>query len=203
MANPFFYFDLGNVLVTFDHQYAVEQLAELSTRTPEKVRQVLFESELQNRYETGLVDSDEFVRQVNERLGTQLETADVLEAISAIFTLNEPILAVLAQLRNKQIPLGILSNTCQAHWQWITDRAWPVPGDWFDFAVLSYEVQSMKPDSKIYSVCEQRAGCAAADIYFTDDRHENIAAAAQRGWQTHLFHSAEQLTAQIDKWFPE
>jgi len=34
---------------------------------------------------------------------------------------------------------------------------------------------------------EEGAGLSGAALLFTDDRPENIAAAAARGWQTHLF----------------
>ena len=54
--DPFVFFDLGNVLVNFDHEYAVQQLATLAEREPDAVRRVLFGSQLQNQYETGLLD---------------------------------------------------------------------------------------------------------------------------------------------------
>ncbi len=73
-------------------------------------------------------------------------------------------------------------------------------GHWWQQIVLSYEVQSMKPAAHIYEVCEQRAGCQARDIFFTDDREENIAAAADRGWATYHFTSAETLVERLGDW---
>jgi FMN phosphatase YigB (HAD superfamily) len=200
MPQRFVYFDLGKVLVHFDHQTAVSNLAKLSGRPRPLIEQAVFESDLQNRYETGLVTSPQFVEEVNVALESALPGAEILEAISDIFSPNLPILQAIDMVRSAGLPLGILSNTCEAHWQWISDKRWPMFGDWWQQIVLSYEVQSMKPAARIYEVCEQRAGCQAGDIFFTDDREENIAAAAARGWATYHFTSAETLVERLRTW---
>ncbi len=200
MSPRFVYFDLGKVLVHFDHQTAVEQLARLSGKSETLVRQVVFDSELQTRYETGLVSGEQFAAEVNQALESSLHTSEILEAISDIFSPNDPILAAIDVVRASGVPLGILSNTCEAHWRWIMDRQWPMFGPWWSQIVLSYEVGGMKPASKIYEVCEQRAGCAGENLFFTDDRAENIAAAQDRGWSTYHFTSAEILVERLHAW---
>ena len=45
----------------------------------------------------------------------------------------------------------------------------------------------MKPDPEIYAALEQDSGLAPETLLFVDDLSENIAAAAARGWQVHLF----------------
>ena len=82
----FVYFDLGKVLVHFEHQTAVEQLARLSGRPEVLVQQVVFDSDLQTRYETGLVSGEQFAAEVNTALESALPTADILQAISDIFS---------------------------------------------------------------------------------------------------------------------
>jgi FMN phosphatase YigB (HAD superfamily) len=200
MSQRFVYFDLGKVLVHFDHQTAVEQLAQLSGKPEGLVRQVVFDSELQTRYETGLVTGEQFAVEVNRALASALPTAGILEAISDIFAPNYPILDAIDLVRASGVPLGILSNTCEAHWRWIMDRQWPMFGPWWSQIVLSYEVGGMKPASKIYEVCELRAGCGGENLFFTDDRAENIATAQQRGWSTYHFTSAEILVERLHAW---
>lgn len=99
--------------------------------------------------------------------------------------------------------MGLLSNTCEAHWRWILDQNWPIPGDWFDFHVLSYEVRSMKPGEAIYEACEKLAARASEEIFFTDDREENIAAAQRRGWETHLYRTPAQLAEHLNHWLTQ
>lgn len=200
MSARFVYFDLGNVLVHFDHQIAVDQLSQLSGRPAELIQQAVFESELQNRYETGLVSSEEFAAEVNSALESAIPTADILEAISDIFQPNLAIMTAIDMVRSSGVPLGILSNTCEAHWRWIIDKRWSMFGSWWSQTVLSYEVRGMKPQSKIYEVCERRAGARGSSIFFTDDRADNIAAADQRGWATYQFASADELVQRLQAW---
>ncbi|MFN3193544.1 MAG: HAD family hydrolase [Aureliella sp.] len=203
--NPskFVYFDLGMVLVEFDHEIGIRQLAELTGASETDARRVVFESGLQNEYETGLVSSEQFAERINTALGSNAQTVDIIESISAIFTLNNSILPVLDAVRASGLRMGILSNTCEGHWKWIAGQEMPVPGDWFDFAILSYEVQSMKPDSGIYEACETRCQCDSNNIFFTDDREENTLAADARGWRTHLYRDADSLLSSFHKWLQE
>lgn len=203
MPDRFAYFDLGNVLVQFEHEFAVRQLADLAAADEDLVRNTVFESNLQNRYETGLIQSSEYVAEINRALETDLADARVLEAISAIFVPNPPILQALTQLRDAGVAMGVLSNTCEAHWHWILAQNWPMLDGWFQQIVLSYEIGSMKPNSKIYEVCEARANCNPASIFFTDDRPENIAAASARGWSTHLFESGDELMRALAVWLAD
>ncbi|MCA9132701.1 MAG: HAD family phosphatase [Planctomycetales bacterium] len=196
----FVYFDLGNVLVSFEHQQAVQQLARCAGRPEELVRQVVFDSQLQSRYETGLLSCQDFAAEINLGLGCDLPMAEILVAISDIFAPNPSIEPVLHRIQREGVRMGILSNTCLAHWRWIAAQRWSMLGDWFCSEVLSFEVQCMKPDERIYQVCEQQSGCHGSSIFFTDDRAENIAAAAARGWTTHHFQSAEGLLQRLDHW---
>lgn len=199
----FVYFDLGNVLVKFDHQIAIERLSQRCERSPTRIQEVLFASGLQNRYEMGLIGSDEFAEQINQDLQTALSAAEIHEALSAIFTPNDAILAALQVVRDAGVPMAVLSNTCETHWKWIAAQRWPMLSGWFDFHVLSYEVHSMKPESKIYEVSERRAGCRGGSIFFTDDRAENVAAAEQRGWMTCQFRSVAGLLDALQGWLTE
>jgi putative hydrolase of the HAD superfamily len=202
MLDPqkFVYFDLGNVLVHFDHDIAVRSVARLSGHEADVVRQAIFTSGLQDRLETGLISSSQFAQDVLSKLECELSETEVLDAISAIFTPNEPIIVVLEQLKRAGVPMAVLSNTCQPHWGWLLQQNWPVIGNWFDFYVLSYEARSMKPDSVIYEVSEQRSGRAPQHLFFTDDRADNVAAAAARGWATHQFRNVEGLVADLGPW---
>lgn len=61
----------------------------------------------------------------------------------------------------------------------------------FDRIYLSGPLGVIKPDPEIYRMVEEDSGIPAAALLFTDDRSENLKAAAERGWQTHLFQSSD------------
>lgn len=57
----------------------------------------------------------------------------------------------------------------------------------FDRDFISGHLKVIKPNPRIYELLESGSGLSGPDLLFTDDRPDNIAAAAARGWQTHLF----------------
>lgn len=66
--------------------------------------------------------------------------------------------------------------------------------------VVSGCEKCVKPDPAIYAVMEERAarhGFAPGELFFIDDRAENIAAAKARGWHGHVFAGAEPLTKEL------
>lgn len=61
----------------------------------------------------------------------------------------------------------------------------------FDRDFISGHMRVMKPDPAIYIQLEDAMGLSKDALIFTDDRADNIAAAAARGWRTHLFEGAQ------------
>jgi HAD superfamily hydrolase (TIGR01509 family) len=67
----------------------------------------------------------------------------------------------------------------------------------FDVYALSFAIRAMKPDAKIYTESARLAGASPGDIFFTDDRADNVAGAKEAGWDAVVFESAEQLNAAL------
>lgn len=61
----------------------------------------------------------------------------------------------------------------------------------FDRDFISGHMGVVKPDPQIYQMLEDGSGLSGGALLFTDDRPENIEAAAVRGWQTHLFEGSQ------------
>jgi HAD superfamily hydrolase (TIGR01509 family) len=51
----------------------------------------------------------------------------------------------------------------------------------------------MKPDPRFYAAATALTGVAAGDIFFTDDRPDNVLAAQAAGWDGVQFESVSQL----------
>lgn len=65
--------------------------------------------------------------------------------------------------------------------------------DLFDAIVVSGDEKCAKPVPRIYEIAEQRYAHAPGELYFIDDKAENIEAATARGWHGHVFRDAEGL----------
>jgi glucose-1-phosphatase len=196
----FIYFDLGNVLLYFDHGLALRSMAKIAGVDPARLREVIMDSELQNEYETGWISGEEFIDRIAKTLDRPLDSKEMLQAAADMFVPNATILPVLEYVERLGIPAGILSNTCEAHWNWILHMRYPQVVDRFSPVILSYEVNSMKPDEGIYRVATERAGRDPSQIFFTDDRQENIEAAKKFGWHGATFTSGDRLMDIIQHW---
>lgn len=92
---------------------------------------------------------------------------------------------LLRALKSKGIPVLALTNfgtetfeIAKDEYDFLTE---------FDQAYVSGQLKCIKPDAEIYQHLEQGSGWSGAELIFTDDRPENVEAAAKRGWRTHLF----------------
>lgn len=93
--------------------------------------------------------------------------------------------AALTALRDKGVPVLALTNFGVDTLAW-ADRVYPFLTA-FDRRFVSGALRMMKPDPAIYAAVEEGTGLSGAALLFADDRAENVAAAAARGWRAHLF----------------
>jgi putative hydrolase of the HAD superfamily len=193
MTPAFIYFDLGNVLLKFDHSRAARQMAAVADINAERVWEVVFTGDLLFRVETGQVSNREFYEIFCEQTGTRADYESLQQAGNDIFELNRPMVPIIAALASTGRRLGILSNTSASHWEFVTDGRYALLKVGFERAVLSYEVGVMKPDLAIYRAAAEQAGVAPEEIFFTDDREENVAGAIEAGFDAVLFTGARQL----------
>ena len=200
MRPDFVYFDLGNVLLYFDHSLAIRKMAKVARISTEQMKSIVFDGTLQIEYESGWINGAQFVSRISDTVGTDLDVEDMLQAAADMFIPNVHITPVLEEIRGLGIPMGLLSNTCEAHWSWISELAYPQVRGWFTPVILSFEVRSMKPDAYIYQEAQRQSGHGAPQIFFTDDRAENVEAAKKAGWMAEVFVNADRLMETVESW---
>ena len=188
----FFYFDLGCVLLEFDHETAVEQLARLGSLSTDRVREIVFASPLQQRYERGQIDTATFCQIFREQSGLSLKDAAICEAASDIFSPNRPVVHLLEQMHRADCQMGLLSNTCEAHWNWILGQG-NVFLEHLVPKILSFQIGASKPEPLIYERAIQEVALPAEQIFFVDDLPENVAGAKACGIDAVLYTTAGDL----------
>ncbi len=113
-----------------------------------------------------------------------------------IFTPEVPGTAdVLRALKRAGVRIAAMTNFPADMWP-RGQAIYPVLKD-FDLEFVSGREGVVKPDPAFYERVEAGSGCAGGEIFFIDDKAENIAAAQARGWSTYHFGSAEGLTAAL------
>lgn len=193
----FFYFDLGNVLLKFDHQVACRQMADVAGISPAQVREIVFDAPLQSAYERGDLSTREYYELFCERSGTRPNSNDLFHAASDIFDLDEQVASIIAGLRRAGNRAGILSNTCDVHWRFLAEERFPILNTLFEVAALSFRLRCAKPEPAIYHAAAELAGVAPEEVFFVDDRPANVAGALEAGFDAVQFTSPPGLLAEL------
>jgi HAD superfamily hydrolase (TIGR01509 family) len=91
------------------------------------------------------------------------------------------------------VPVGLLSNTNPLHYE-LCQSNLPVLR-LIPLHLLSFQLRSLKPEPAIFEKVLQRVRITAADILYIDDLEENLRAAEEAGFTSHLFRDRSQLQA--------
>jgi len=196
-VNTIVAFDLGKVLVDFDYHIAVSRIAARSKLPPDGIKTFLGQSHAIIDYECGRLTREQFYEQARKATGFRGTMEEFGEFFADIFTAIPPMIEIHAGLRRRGIPTYIFSNTNDLAVEHIRQK-FPFFRN-FDGYIYSYEVGVMKPEAKIYEVLEKLAGRRGAEILYLDDRPENVAGGAARGWRTILHETPEKTQAALEQ----
>ena len=198
MARPdIVVFDLGKVLLDFDYGIVAEKIAAQGRMLAKEVLGIIGQTPLLFRYETGLLTKAQFFAEVRSATGFCGELEEFSELFADIFFPIEPMIELHAELQRSGIPTYIFSNTNELATEHIRKR-FPFFNT-FNGYILSYEHGAMKPDARLYEVVERESGRRQGEILYLDDRPENIAAGAARGWQVILHETPLRTRVAIER----
>jgi len=196
-VNTVVVFDLGKVLVEFDHTIAARKIAARSRKSPSEIKALIEQSRSTIDYETGRITRREFFDWMREAAGFQGRFEEFSDFCADIFSAIPPMIELHAGLHRRGIPTYVFSNTNELAIEYVR-RHFPFFQD-FDGYIYSYEVGAMKPDAKIYEALEQLAGRRGADIVYLDDKPENVAGGTVRGWQAILHETPGKSRAAVER----
>lgn len=195
--------DFGGVLIDLDRRRCIENFKKLGLPDVEVVLDIYHQQDFFQKYEKGLISSEEFRSVIREKIGKPVTDAQIDDAWNS-FLLNIPSskLDLLLNLR-KDYVVYLLSNTNEIHWQWSCRNVFPYKTfrveDYFEHIYLSYEMKEAKPDAEIFQKVLDETGIIPAETLFIDDSEANCHTAAALGISTytpkaqedwsHLFYS--------------
>ena len=105
--------------------------------------------------------------------------------------LDQDLLAQLAEIRERGVQLHLA--TVQEHRR--ADYLWRTMGlcRLFDGMHYAAEVGWAKPAPEFFAAVERRTGFASGELFFIDDRVENVEAARARGWHAATWTGERRL----------
>ena len=186
-VKPTIVFDLGKVLVDFDYSIAARRIAARSSPQLDRERLFSDHAPLLFRYEVGQITTEQFFAEMRAITGFTGSLDEFAEPFADIFTAISPMIELHAVMRKQGFRTWIFSNTNPLAVSHIR-RHFPFFKD-FDGYLYSYEHGAMKPDAKLYEILERTTQRRGEEIVYIDDRPENVATGAGRGWRAVLHES--------------
>ena len=192
-------FDLGRVLVDFDHSRSAARIAAFCSMTPRQIYDLFFESRVTKDFEAGKITPEDFYLQVKQMLGLELGYASFEPIWNDIFFLSAQNRLVFGLVNNLRAnyKTALLSNINILHYKYLK-KNFPVFGA-FDRIFLSFQLGLIKPDKEIYNLVARDLGVRPPEIFYTDDRGELVESAISLGMRGCVFTNFGQLISDLEK----
>ena len=186
-------FDLGRVVIDFDHMIAARRIAQHTTFSAEQIYNLFFDSEVTGLLEEGKIAPVDFFSQVKAKLGLAITYAEFLPIWNEIFFLTDKNREVykIAKSLMPHYTTVVVSNVNALHFAYVQET-FPV-FDVFTHIVASCEIGYRKPHPRIYQKALEKIGLPAERVFYTDDRPELIEGARVLGIQGYVFTGVETL----------
>jgi putative hydrolase of the HAD superfamily len=189
-------FDLGNVLLPFNWDIAVDRFCQRTGRTRREVDDYIVTTPFVHQLGLGQMMGEAFFATLAGDFGFDGTYSEFAEIWSDIFTVDEAMRDMAVNLKGRY-PRFILSNTNAIHMDFIFSR-YPFVRD-FDGHILSHEVGLQKPDGRIYELTTGRFDLQPSRTVFIDDIRANVVGAQTAGWHAILHTGSASTRAELTK----
>lgn len=189
-------FDLGNVILPFNHYQIAEKLSRWARRDPfndpQKIFSYLFDFQKGaiNDYEMGKVSTLQFFKSLKESLRLTLSFEEFIPVWNDIFWEDRGVSEIIRFFKGKK-RLGLLSNTNPLHFDYALMK-FPILKV-FDRWILSHEVGYKKPAPQIFLKAMEWASVEPEKILFIDDMESHVNVAVSLGMRGIHFVSSQEL----------
>jgi glucose-1-phosphatase len=194
------FFDLGNVILPFNHYQIAEKLSrfvqEKDFQDPRKIFSYIFDLKTGaiNPFDAGELSPKEFFQSLKESLQLSISFEAFVPIWNEIFIEDREVSEIIRSLKGKW-RLGLLSNTDPLHFNYIIST-FPIVSA-LEKWILSYEVGFKKPDIRIFQKAIEWASVEPGKILFIDDTKGHVEAAVSLGIQGIHFISAHQMKEEL------
>ena len=199
-------FDLGNVLIDFDHGVVSRTLARHATgdrpAPAEAIHEYLFGDSGAASPNAGIDRGTGSIKALHAEVAARFSLALSLDefhrAWSSIFAddLNWAVADRLTHLASARFDVRICSNTNEPHWSGLRSK-YPLLDalDRHQQCLLSFRIGKVKTDPGFFSDVARVTGLQVGDHLLIDDRHDNCQAAEAAGMRALLFRAGERGSA--------
>lgn len=184
-------FDLGNVVLRFDHYIICRRFSRISGHREEELYTLFFRSSLDRPFNEGKESGEAFLMKINKRLNLTLGIEEFKAIWNDMFFPPEREMEGLLLGLKRTHNLYLLSNTNVFHFEYLLSKYRIL--DVFNEHILSYKVGYTKPSEEIYLEALRRSGSMPHECIFIDDIEEYVDAAISLGMKGIHFKGIDQL----------
>jgi len=191
-------FDLGGVLVFYNHMLAAKPMARLVGLSSDKVFKIISSPDPNSRFanicEKG-AHSEVYWNFAAKKLGIKNFPYKKFNFLwNSIFWPNKELLNFLPRLK-KKYKIGLISNLGKEHKKYLLKKY--DLNKLVNVSIYSCNVKIRKPSSKIYQTALNKLGARPEETIFIDDIEKNLIKAKKLGMHTILFKTNKQLFKQL------
>lgn len=178
-------FDMGNVLLDYDPQAAMEELEILPDAQPIIMKE-LFGGNEWVQLDLGNITEDEAYESIKQRTPEEYH-ADLRRCIDGWDICMKPLEGAkefCKKVKADGYGVYVLSNAHKSFYRYFP-RYFDL--EFFDGVVVSADVHTVKPDVRIYEHILEKYNLKAEECLFIDDRQDNVEGAVKSGMQAFRF----------------
>lgn len=165
-------FDLGGMIVNVKNE-SETPLYSLFTNYPGgNNTEGLLNFRLLRGFETGRISVEEFFKEVSRLLNLEMSLDDFKRSLNNMIGSGDGSIEEIVRDLSGEYVTVLFSNSNPVHFEHI-ERNYAVIKS-FDHLVLSFEIESVKPDNEAYKKMLSYTGVPADKHLFIDDRPENL-----------------------------
>ena len=190
-------FDVGGVLVFYNHMIAAKKMSKLIDVDPKKIFKIINggRNNFTVSYELGN-PKEIYWGVMEKKFGKKIPYDKFNKIWCEIFWPNKDLLETLKKLK-KEYRLALISNIGPLHWNYLNKKY--QLGKISSIKTLSYKVKLRKPDKKIYLNTLRKLKVNPEEAIFIDDKKENSTGAKKIGMHGIHFKSNKNLLIDLKR----
>ena len=190
-------FDLGNVLLDYDHRITCRKLSNFSKpRYPAgKMYHFLFNNHsLSRQYDQGKITTEEFFKTLVDKFSLKITFKEFTPIWNDIFRENKAVSQLVRNLK-RRYRIYLISNTNEMHLKYLAQK-FNILSE-FDRIFASYALGLGKPNRLIFELALKDAQVKPGKAIFIDDIPEHITTASALGLKAIQFTGIKRLKRQL------
>ena len=191
-------FDMGNVLFSIDYKKTQDAFEALGYNNFSEMYSQFIADDLFEKLETGKISTQAFYSKLISSHPQGVNEEQITTAWNGMLLHWRMESLAFLQTLAKDYKLYLLSNTNEIHLTAVNNLLLQQTGkenidDLFTKAYYSHKINLRKPNKDVYEFIAKDAGIDPEETLFIDDLENNIAAAVQVGYKTHLLLASETI----------